>query len=132
MSVTSKRKSQTLSQRAGVAFPAGGSIKTQLRSYGRKRVSPGAAVAVAAALEYITAELMNVAGDACDQLKAKRLAPLHILRAVAADKELKALFPHDIAQGGVLPFIHNRLKPKKSKPRVVSGKKYIGQRSGKK
>jgi histone H2A len=68
---------------------------------------------VAAVLEYLTAEVLELAGNCSKDSSKKRVIPRHILLAVKNDEELNKLFKNvTIAQGGVLPNIHAVLLPK--------------------
>merc|ERR1712029_699146 len=93
-------KSMTRSARAGVQFPVG-------------RIGAGAPVYVAAVLEYLCAELLELAGNAARDNKRQRIVPRHIQLAVRNDEELNKLMSGvTIASGGVLPNIHAVLLPK--------------------
>ena len=112
----SKSKSKSRSSRAGLQFPVG-RIHRHLKkgSYG-KRVGAGAPVYLAAVLEYLCAEILELAGNAARDNKKARIIPRHIQLAVRNDEELnKLLGGVTIASGGVLPNIHAVLLPKKSK-----------------
>lgn len=56
-----------------------------------KRVSDKAAVALAAVLEYLTAEILELAGNITSDRKRKYVTPAHVSRAIAGDEELKKL-----------------------------------------
>ena len=73
---------------------------------------------LAAILEYLTAEIIELAGNAARDNKKTRIIPRHIMLAVRNDEELNKLFGNiTIAQGGVLPNIHSVLVPKSSTPK---------------
>jgi histone H2A len=66
-------------------------------------------------LEYLTAEILELAGNAATENKKTRIVPRHIQLAVRNDEELnKLLGGVTISQGGVLPNVHSVLLPKKS------------------
>ena len=69
---------------------------------------------MAAVLEYIVAEVLELAGNAAKDNKKLRVTPRHIQLAVRNDDELNAFFGNAvIASGGVLPNINAALMPAK-------------------
>ena len=79
------------------------------------RMGAGAPVYLAAVLEYLCAEILELAGNAARDNKKSRIVPRHITLAVKNDEELnKLLGGVTIAAGGVLPNIHAVLLPKKT------------------
>ncbi|XP_026122341.1 histone H2A, sperm-like [Carassius auratus] len=113
--VDGKARAKTRSSRAGLRFPVG-RVHRLLRkgNYGG-RVGAGAPVYLAAVLEYLTAEILELAGNAARDNKKTRIIPRHLQLAVRNDEELnKLLGGVTIAQGGVLPNIQAVLLPKKT------------------
>ena len=108
-------KSSSRSSRAGLQFPVG-RVARYMRGQGLSRLGAGAPVYLAAVLEYLAAEILELAGNAARDNKMHRIKPRHVQLAVRNDEELnKLLGGVTIASGGVLPNIHSVLLPKKSK-----------------
>ena len=71
---------------------------------------------MAAVLEYLAAEVLELAGNAAKDQKKSRIVPRHILLAVRNDEELNKLLANTtISEGGVLPYINPSLLPSKPK-----------------
>ncbi|XP_062917562.1 late histone H2A.2.2-like [Mobula hypostoma] len=110
-----KSKPKSRSSRAGLQFPVGRVHRLLRKGNYAERVGAGAPVYLAAVLEYLTAEILELAGNAARDNKKTRIIPRHLQLAVRNDEELnKLLGGVTIAQGGVLPNIQAVLLPKKS------------------
>ena len=109
------KSSQSRSSKAGLAFPVGRVHRLLRRGNYAQRVGAGAPVYLAAVLEYLAAEILELAGNAARDNKKTRIIPRHLQLAIRNDEELNKLLGNvTIAQGGVLPNIHTSLLPKKT------------------
>ena len=112
----SKKKATSRSAKAGLQFPVGRVHRHIKLGRYATRIGAGAPVYLAAVLEYMAAEVLELAGNAARDNKKSRIIPRHITLAVRNDEELnKFLGGVTVAAGGVLPNIHSVLLPKKSK-----------------
>ncbi|PWN91751.1 histone-fold-containing protein [Acaromyces ingoldii] len=108
-------KSQSRSAKAGLQFPVGRIHRHLRKGNYAQRVGAGAPVYLAAVLEYLAAEILELAGNAARDNKKSRIIPRHLQLAIRNDEELnKLLGGVTISQGGVLPFIQSELLPAKS------------------
>ncbi|KAL8440162.1 hypothetical protein Efla_003527 [Eimeria flavescens] len=116
-------KGTSKSAKAGLQFPVGRIGRYLKKGRYAKRVGAGAPVYMAAVLEYLCAEILELAGNAARDHKKTRIIPRHIQLAVRNDEELsKFLGGVTIASGGVMPNVHSVLLPKKSKrPTLAAG-----------
>ena len=113
--VAKKVKYKTRSSRAGLQFPVGRVHRLLKKGNYCERVGSGAAVYQTAVLEYLCAEVLELAGNAARDNKKSRIIPRHLQLAIRNDEELnKLLGGVTIAQGGVLPNIQAVLLPKKT------------------
>ena len=100
------------SARAGLQFPVGRIARFLRKGRHADRVGAGAPVYLAAVLEYLAAEVLELAGNAAKDNKKSRIVPRHIQLAIRNDEELARLLANTtIAAGGVLPNIHAYLLP---------------------
>eukprot|EP00300_Choanocystis_sp_HF-7_P034018 c46509_g1_i1.p1 GENE.c46509_g1_i1~~c46509_g1_i1.p1 ORF type:complete len:237 (-),score=30.81 c46509_g1_i1:102-812(-) len=109
--VGGRGKRASKSSRAGLQFPVG-AYKTFLKEKLRRPIGAGAPVYLAAVMEYLSAEILELAGNAARDNKKTRINPRHILLAIRNDEELSKMFPGYVPQGGVLPNINSMLLPK--------------------
>ncbi|KAI3749316.1 hypothetical protein L2E82_19923 [Cichorium intybus] len=116
-------KSVSRSSKAGLQFPVGRVSRYLKNGRYAKRVGSGSPVYLSAVLEYLAAEVLELAGNAARDNKKTRIIPRHIQLAVRNDEELSKLLGRvTIANGGVLPNIHQNLLPNKK----AKGKDVIG------
>ncbi|TKR81644.1 hypothetical protein L596_015483 [Steinernema carpocapsae] len=86
-----RAKAQTKSTRAGLVFSVGRFQSRLKKDRFAERVGVGAAIFMTAVIEYMTAEVLELAGNAADNNKKKRISPRHILLAVRGDEELSKI-----------------------------------------
>ncbi|RDY14521.1 Histone H2A.6, partial [Mucuna pruriens] len=109
------KKATSRSSRAGLQFPVGRIARFLKAGKYAERVGAGAPVYLASVLEYLAAEVLELAGNAARDNKKTRIMPRHIQLAVRNDEELSKLLEDvTIANGGVMPNIHNLLLPNKA------------------
>ena len=110
-----KAKKMSKTKRAGLQFPVGRILRHLRKGHFAARIGSGAPVFLAAVLEYLTAEILELAGNAARDNKKARIIPRHLQLAIRNDEELSKVFDGvTISQGGVIPYIHSVLLPKKS------------------
>ena len=113
------------SSRAGLQFPVGRIHRLLRKGNYAQRVGAAAPVYLSAVLEYLAAEILELAGNAARDNKKSRIIPRHLLLAIRNDEELNKLLGNvTIAQGGVIPFIHSALLPKKTKTKTAASQEY--------
>jgi len=88
-------------------------------------VGTGAKIYLAAVIEYVAAEILELAGNAARDAKRQRIKVRQLFLAVENDEELKRLFGDlniTMAGAGVLPRIEPALLAEKSKKKKTSKK----------
>lgn len=104
-----------MEKRAEIVFPVSRTRNCLKKGNYAKIIQKKAAIFLASTLEYLTAEILELAGNAATDNKRTRITPRHIALAIRNDEELSKLLDRvDIAGGGVMPFIHQVLLPKRT------------------
>ncbi|KAG8216821.1 H2A histone family, member J [Butyriboletus roseoflavus] len=80
-------KSHSRSQRAGLQFPVSRIHRMLRKSTLGRRIGSGAPVYLAAVLEYLSAEILELAGNAARDNKKRRINPRHLQLAIRNDEE---------------------------------------------
>uniref|UniRef100_UPI0035900573 late histone H2A.L3-like n=1 Tax=Myxine glutinosa TaxID=7769 RepID=UPI0035900573 len=110
-----REKVMSRSYRAGLNFPVSRVHRHLRKGNYAEHIGAGAPVYLAAVLEYLAAEILELAGNAARDNKKTRIIPRHLQLAIRNDEELnKLLGGVTISQGGVLPNMAVLL-PKKTK-----------------
>ena len=105
---------RTKASRAGIVFPVSRILRYMRRDLVKRRIGAGAPVYMGAVLEYLCAEMLELAGKAARDNKKRIITPRHLLLAIANDDEINKLLKGvTISAGGVLPLIHPVLLHKK-------------------
>ncbi|XP_057458745.1 histone H2A.1-like [Lotus japonicus] len=105
-----KKKPVSRSMKAGLQFPVGRIGRYLKKGRYAKRVGTSASVYMAATLEYLVAQVLELSGNAALDNMKKRISPRHIMLAVRNDEELgKLLDGVTIAYGGVVHKINPTL-----------------------
>ena len=100
-------KQVSANTKAGTIFPVGRCNTMIRRGRYADRVGKSAGAFMAAILEYITAEMLELAGNVCEERGRKTIAPVHINLGVRHDEELAKLMSFTtISQGGQPPNIN--------------------------
>jgi len=107
--------------KAGLTFPVGRITRYLRKQRITSRVAPSAGVYMAAVLEYLAAEIVELSGTMAKDHSKHRIVPRHIMLAVKNDEELNNTIGRvTFSQSGVLPHIQEVLLPKNRKTKGKS------------
>ncbi|CAE7384594.1 HTA1 [Symbiodinium pilosum] len=106
--------------KAGICFPVA-KVRNLLRESGYGRVSQDASIYLTGVMEYVVAEILELAGNSAKEHKKQRIIPRNIQLAIRNDEELNKYMANvTIKSGGVIPNIHTVLMPQKTSAKGVS------------
>jgi histone H2A len=102
-----KRSRRTKTQKSGLTLPVSRIQRNLKKGNYANRVGAGAAVYLTAVLEYLVAEVLELAANAMRDNNKSRIMPRHLCLAIKKDAELNELIGNAcISQGGVVPHIN--------------------------
>ena len=108
--VKERSKPVAQSRRAHLTFPVGRTGTMMRKARLAERVTSSGPVFMAACIEYMVRELIDLSGDACKDKKMKTIKPRHIQLALRGDEELcKIAANMQIASGGTMSNLHSFL-----------------------
>jgi len=112
------------STRAGLTFPISRVSRLMRAGKFASRYRKNTGIFLAGVLEYLTAELVDLAANAAKDIGKKRITPRAINLAIRGDVDFNALLSEAlVSQGGVLPRINKVLIKGKKKKKSKKGKK---------
>ena len=100
------------SHQVGLVFPVARLHQYLQQATPFRNVSEGAAVYLAAALEYLCAEMLIITNECARCHHKARITPRHIQLAIQRDEDVRDLLMEVVIPvGGVLPLLHVALLP---------------------
>ena len=117
-----KKAGVTMGKRTDLMFPVGKVQRLLRRDRSNVRIGRGAGIVLTAAMEYLTSEILELAGSLAEEAGKKRIVPRHLALALAQDEELSRMLGSSVIhEGGVRPNIHPALFPAKDGKKKASG-----------
>lgn len=108
-----KAKPASAAIRSGLQFhPSRAKLLIKKYVPGVHRVGIGAPIYLAGVLEYLTAEVLELAGDVARHNQKTRVDRDHLMLAIKNDEDLSRVFKGDIVMGDI-PKIHSYMLPRK-------------------
>ena len=89
---TNKAKAVSGQHRAGIVWGVGRTASALRKGRFSERFGKGAAIFMAAVLQYLTSEILEMAGDIASEKKNSIIRPAYIQTAIRNDEELVKLF----------------------------------------
>uniref|UniRef100_A0A914C7G2 Histone H2A n=1 Tax=Acrobeloides nanus TaxID=290746 RepID=A0A914C7G2_9BILA len=115
------KKSVSASKRAGVVFPVGRIRRLLRKGKYADRVGVAGPIYLAAVIEYLCAEILELAGVVAKEHKRKTIFPRHIMLSIRTDEELNNFMAGVLMpEVGVLPHINPTLLPKNASQSLPS------------
>lgn len=107
------------SNKAGLQFGVPRVARFMKEGRYSQRIGGGAPIVLASVLQYISSEILELAGDQAKRMKKQRINPRHVMLAIKEDPELnKLIAAHaDFSSTGVVPNL-----PKNNKKGLKGGK----------
>ena len=106
--------SHTVQSRAQIIFPPSRFMRMMRRDGLNQRIGKGSSICMAAVVEYLTSEIMEIAGTIAQEDHRKRINNRDLYFAIRKDEELSKLYSDIVVhEGGVIPHIEQALLPKK-------------------
>ncbi|XP_048357560.1 histone H2A-beta, sperm-like [Sphaerodactylus townsendi] len=113
-----RRPKTSRSCRAGLIFPVGRIDRFLRAGDYAERIGSGASVYMAAVLQYLTYDIVDIAGNIAANDHRRRIAPRHLLETIHCDSELQQVFG-----GAILPPQGRAKKQSAPSSRRGKGKK---------
>jgi hypothetical protein len=111
-SPSSSKTNSRKEKKAGIVFPVSRAKRDLRRVFGHKgRVGDGAGIYAASVVEYLTCEILELAGNLTAKKKKTRITPEFIREAIQADTELNSLILESgvcILDSGVRSFVSHK------------------------
>ena len=104
------KSAQTMHSRCDLIFSVARCNRVFRNGRYAQRYGIGAGIFSAAVLEYLTCEILELAGNCAAENKKKTIMPRHLMMAMKNDEEMnKLVAATTISQGGVLPNVSSYL-----------------------